>query len=78
MSAPDSGIHLGFDVVELDEGDFEAILSEGGDDNGFYTLKSKPPVACRWVCEYATRLSGTGGEGSCQQRQEALLSGLSG
>ncbi|MPC23757.1 hypothetical protein E2C01_016818 [Portunus trituberculatus] len=49
MSAPDSGIHMGFDVVELDEGDLEAILREGGDGNGFYTLKSKPPVACRWV-----------------------------
>lgn len=48
MSAPDSGIHLGFDVVELDDGDLEALLREGGDANGFYTLKSKP-VASRWV-----------------------------
>lgn len=55
MSAPDSGINLGFDVLEFDEGELEALLREGGDGNGFYTLKSKPPVACRWVCMGAWR-----------------------
>ncbi|XP_068203778.1 probable serine/threonine-protein kinase pkgA [Palaemon carinicauda] len=45
MTAPESGIDLGFDILELDFDDFENILKEGSDDNGFYTLKSKPPVS---------------------------------
>lgn len=47
MSAPESGVDLSFDILELDFHDFDNILKGGCDENGFYTLKSKPPVSSR-------------------------------
>lgn len=52
MSAHESGVDLSFDILELDFHDFENILKEGCDENGFYTLKSKPPVSSRWVASF--------------------------
>ena len=43
MSSRESGIDLAFDI-ELSLDDFDRILEQGSDSNGYYTLKSKPPL----------------------------------
>ncbi|XP_076069573.1 uncharacterized protein LOC143041507 [Oratosquilla oratoria] len=43
MCDQESGVDLAYDILELDMDDFDAILNEGSDENGFYQLKSKPP-----------------------------------